>query len=53
MTIQTPPRITSADRFSDGVLISFEDGQHAFYSADLLYVILPQAKEIKATDELE
>ena len=39
------PRIVEALRMKDGVLITFEDGKSAIYSAALLYAVFP--KELK------
>jgi hypothetical protein len=37
-------RITEIERAGSGVLISFDDGKSAVYSAALLYAALPQAQ---------
>jgi hypothetical protein len=47
MQMKSTPRVTFADRFSDGLLISFDDGSRAFYSSSLLYATFSQATEIK------
>jgi len=40
------PRIIEALRLKDGVLITFEDGKTAIYSAALLYAVFPKAHEL-------
>lgn len=47
------PRIISADRFNDGLLITFDDGKFAFYPSSLLYTAFSQAEELKEADGLE
>jgi len=37
MTDTLKPRIEQADRVDNGVVVSFEGGEVAFYSAELLY----------------
>jgi len=39
------PRIVEALRLRDGVLITFQDGKRAIYSAALLYDVFPKADE--------
>lgn len=39
------PRIVEALRLRDGVLVTFEDGKRAIYSAALLYAVFPKAAE--------
>ncbi len=45
--------VISADRLNGAVIISFNDGRCAFYSADLLYSILPNAQDITDLSEDE
>lgn len=44
--MRTPqePRILAADRLMKGVIITFDDGQCAVFSASLLHAALPQAE---------
>jgi len=37
-------RITFSDRLDNGIVVGFDDGKTAFYSAALLHATLPQAK---------
>jgi hypothetical protein len=45
------PRIVYAERLNDGVIITFDDGKCAVYSASLLYANFPQAQEVIETEE--
>jgi hypothetical protein len=38
------PRITFSDRMDNGIVVGFDDGKTAYYSAALLHAVLPQAK---------
>ena len=40
------PRIIEAARHKNGVLITFEDGKCAVYTAKLLYAMFPNADEV-------
>jgi len=40
------PRIIEALRMLDGILITFEDGKCALYTADFLYAMFPNADEL-------
>jgi hypothetical protein len=40
------PRIIEALRLRDGVVITFEDGKWALYTAALLYAMFPNADEL-------
>ena len=40
------PRIIEALRLRDGVVITFENGKCAFYTAGLLYTLFPNADEL-------
>ena len=42
--------VIAAERVRDGIIITFDDGKTAFYSATLLRSTLPQAKELKESD---
>ena len=42
---QVVPRLIEALRLKDGVIITFEDGKSAVYSAALLYAMFPKADE--------
>lgn len=44
----TNNRVVHADRAGDGIVIGFEDGQSALFSADLLRSVLPRAEAIPA-----
>jgi hypothetical protein len=44
------PRVVYAERLNGGVIITFDDGKCAVYSASLLHVILPQAEEVNDID---
>ncbi len=50
MEAHSEPRILSADRLDNSVLIAFDDGRCAVYSAALLYATLSQADEVSADD---
>ena len=51
MEMHSDPRVLSADRTDNGVVVVFDDGKCAFYSALLLHATLPQAKEIPEDGE--
>jgi hypothetical protein len=40
------PRIVEALRIKDGVIITFEDGKCALYTAAVLYAVFPNADEL-------
>jgi hypothetical protein len=48
MGMKQPPvhRLLDANLLRGSVLITFEDGRMAIYSADLLYATIPQAEEV-------
>jgi hypothetical protein len=50
MKTASQPRILSAERLGDGVIITFNDGKSAIYPGSLLYTILSQAVEVKESD---
>ena len=43
---QTDPRILSTEKYENAVLVTFEDGRCALYSASLLHATLPQAEQL-------
>jgi DUF971 family protein len=45
------PCVIEVDRLDGGVIITFDDGKSAFYSASLLRSAFPQAKEVDGTIE--
>ncbi len=47
------PRIVYAERLGGGVIITFDDGKCAAYSALLLHNTLPQATEVIDSDTEE
>ena len=47
------PKIDCADVIDNGILIYFEDGETAFYSAYLLHATLSQAVKIEAPNTNE
>jgi hypothetical protein len=44
------PRIEHADAIDNGVLVYFNDGEIALFSASLLRSVLPQAVRIESDD---
>jgi len=55
MDLKPPPRILSAERTRDGVVVEFEDGNAALYPASLLIEVLPKALKLEdpSPDDLE
>ena len=47
----TEPKVIDVDRLNGDVVVSFEDGVIALYSATLLRELLPQAQIFPAPDE--
>jgi len=45
-----PPRILSAERLENAVIIGFDDGRSAVYSASLLHRMFSQAEDITDLD---
>jgi hypothetical protein len=43
--------VDSADRLDNGVVVNFNDGKSAFFSATLLYSLMPQAEMMPSDDE--
>jgi hypothetical protein len=41
------PRIISSDRLDNAIVVSFDDGKTALYSATLLYATLSQARMLE------
>ena len=44
-------RITFSDRMDNGIVIGFDDGNTAYYSAALLHATLPQAQMMPSDSE--
>jgi len=44
-------RITFSDRMDNGIVVGFDDGKTAFYSASLLRATLPQAQMMPSDSE--
>jgi hypothetical protein len=53
MDIKPGPKVLSAERSRDGVIIEFEDGRAAFYPASLLAAVLSQAVQLEELDSDE
>lgn len=51
MDTKDEARVSSADTQNNGVIITFEDGRLAFYSAALLSTVFPQAEALYGTAE--
>ena len=51
MESDSSPRVIDAKRFRNGVIVTFEDGRAALYSAALLYSRLPEAEEVVDSDD--
>ena len=45
------PKVTNVDRMNGDVVVSFDDGVIALYSAALLRELLPQAQVLPEADE--
>jgi len=45
------PRITFSDRMDNGIVVGFDDGRTAYYSAALLHATLPQAQAMPSDSE--
>jgi hypothetical protein len=45
------PRIASLDHLDNGAVIRFDDGKSAFFSASLLYRLLPEAKAMPSSKD--
>jgi len=48
--MQQNPKVVSAERTPDGVLIEFDDGNAAFYPASLLVEVFPRAVKLEELD---
>ena len=46
-------RVIAADRLEDSVILTFEDGRCGIYSSHLLYSMLPSARELYESDNLD
>ena len=53
METQSTSQIACVDTLDGGVLVEFEDGKCALYSASLLRAVLPQAVEFEVSDDVE
>jgi hypothetical protein len=51
MDVHPEPRITFSDRMDNGVVIGFDDGKTAYYSAVLLHATLRQAQMMPSDSE--
>jgi hypothetical protein len=53
--METPqtPRITHAERMNGGVIIMFDDGKCAIYSASLIDATFSQAEEVPYEPEVD
>jgi hypothetical protein len=40
------PRVESVDKSQEGIIVTFEDGTSAVFSAALLYSMLSQAQQV-------
>jgi hypothetical protein len=45
------PRVTEAERANGDVIVTFDNGKCALFTAALLWSILPQAQEVIESDE--
>jgi hypothetical protein len=50
MKSSSAPSITSIDKLRDGIIVMFDDGKCALYSASLLHATLPQAHEFARSE---
>jgi hypothetical protein len=46
MNTQPTPRVVSVERLKSGLIIDFEDGKSAVYSASLLYSVFSRAERL-------
>lgn len=53
MDIQTAPRILSAEKLANAVMVTFDDGICAVFSAALLYDSLTQADSVLNEKDLD
>ena len=53
MEAESTSRVVHVDRFDGGVLITFDDGKSAAYSASLLRAMFDKAQEIIESEENE
>ncbi len=52
--MDTPdPRIVYAERMADSIIVGFDDGRCALYSAALLHATLSQAEEVTEREDEE
>ncbi len=45
--------VIAADRLNDSVILTFDDGRCGIYTSDLLYSMLPSAREIHESEDHE
>jgi len=48
---RSEPRVIFSDRIDCGMVIGFDDGMTAYYSAALLHAVLPQAQMMPSDSE--
>ena len=51
MAASPNPLIISSDRLDNGIVVYFDDGKKAFFSAALLYSVLPQTQAMPSESE--
>ena len=51
MDVRPEPKITFSDRMDNGIVVGFDDGKTAYYSAALLHAALPQAQMMPSDSE--
>lgn len=49
--MQDSARIVSAERYNDGLVITFADARRGYFSASLLHEVLPRAEEVPDGEE--
>jgi len=53
MKMKTPTRIVCAERMTDGIVVTFEDGKCAIFSTAFMYANLRYAEAITEKNEEE
>jgi hypothetical protein len=51
MEVCSESRIIFSDRMDNGIVVGFDDGKTAYYSAALLHATLPQAQMMPSDSE--
>ena len=51
MNADSIPKITFSDRLNNGIVVGFDDGKTAFYSAALLRAVLPRAQIVPSDSQ--